>query len=72
MALVVALLGRLDALLCVDRAHTYASGVGNGGAFVYELAADARTAARFAAYASIAGLPMRGFNRPPVRAPRTQ
>ena len=60
------LLAELERTLCFDPRRVYATGVSNGGVFLYELAAS-RLASSFAAYMPIVGSPHRGFNVPPQR-----
>jgi len=62
------LLDELEATLCYDPRRVYATGVSNGGMFLYELAAS-RVATAFAAYMPIVGSPHRGYNRPHVAGP---
>jgi len=45
---VSALLDEILATNCVDASRVFATGVSNGGMFLYELATDSRTASRFA------------------------
>ena len=67
VAQILALLDEISTLLSVDSKMVYAVGHSNGATFLYELAADARSAPKFAAFVAIAGLPHVGFNRPPLR-----
>ena len=70
VAAALAVLADAEAALCIDPRRVHATGVSNGGVFLYELAADPRSAARFASYAPVVGAPHAGFNRPPLyRAP---
>lgn len=69
VAQVVALVAELEANLAIDRRRRFASGFSNGAVFLYELAADPRTAHLFAGYISISGSPHKGFNRPPLQTP---
>ena len=54
---------------CIARNAVYATGLSNGGAFLFELARDARTAGRIAAYLPTNGLPHAGFSPPPAHRP---
>ena len=50
-------------------AEVWAAGGSNGGMFLYELAADPRTASRLAGIVPLCGLPHNGLNRPPHPTP---
>jgi polyhydroxybutyrate depolymerase len=63
LAFVTELLDHLEATLCIDLDRVYATGVSNGGMFVYRLGCDMPE--RFAAIAPIAGIPMKGFGCAP-------
>ena len=62
------LLDELDRAVCFDPQRVYATGVSNGGIFLYELAAS-RLSTRFAGFMPLVGSPHRGFNRPHVGGP---
>ena len=57
------LLGELERTLCYNPRRVYATGVSNGGMFLYELAASPLANA-FAAFMPIVGSPLRGFLTP--------
>lgn len=63
------LLNTLERSVCVDKKRIYGVGFGNGGKLMYELGTHAKTAKRFEALVSVAGLPNTGFpkNTPPTR-----
>lgn len=65
VAQVVGLLDGLEAALCLDTSKIFATGASNGGVFLFELAADVRTAHRLAAFFPTIGLPHNGFNFSP-------
>jgi len=69
VAQVVGLLDTLEAALCLDTSKLFATGTSNGGVFLFELAADARTADRLAAFFPTIGLPHNGFNLQPRSPP---
>lgn len=64
---VTALLERLEATLCIDKEHVFASGGSNGGMFTWELGQNPATAGKFRAIAPVIGLPHRGDLRAPGR-----
>ena len=64
---VSALIDHLEATLCIDTRHVFATGGSNGGMFTWELGMNPRTATRLRAIAPIIGLPHRGDLRPPGR-----
>ena len=64
---VSALIDHLEATLCIDTSHVFATGGSNGGMFTWELGMNPRTATRLRAIAPIIGLPHRGDLRPPGR-----
>jgi len=66
VAFVTLLLDRLESSMNVDASRIVATGFSNGAIFLYELAAHAPLAGRFAAIAPVAGLPNRGFDRAPA------
>jgi poly(3-hydroxybutyrate) depolymerase len=70
VAQVSRLLAELKTALCIDPRRVFATGVSNGGVFLYELAAS-HLATAFAAYMPIVGSPQRGFEPPqlPVGGP---
>jgi poly(3-hydroxybutyrate) depolymerase len=53
----------LETNLCIDTNHVWAQGDSNGGMFAFDLAADPRTAPRFAGIAAGVGLPHYGYSR---------
>jgi polyhydroxybutyrate depolymerase len=57
----LALARHLEARLCIDTAHVYASGGSNGGMFTWELGQNPLSAPTFHAIAPIIGLPHRGY-----------
>lgn len=63
-----ALLGELEATLCLDLDRIFATGISNGGMFVHRLACD--LAGRFAAIAPVAGNTEKGFVCAPGPAPK--
>jgi len=63
-----ALLLELHRALCFDPRAVFATGVSNGGMFLYELAASP-LASQFAAFMPLVGSPHRGFNRAPRGEP---
>uniref|UniRef100_A0A7S1S5J9 Feruloyl esterase n=1 Tax=Alexandrium catenella TaxID=2925 RepID=A0A7S1S5J9_ALECA len=63
VAFTLAMLERVKANSRVDPSRIFATGISNGGQFVYELASDPRSAGIFAAIAPVSGLPHNGFNR---------
>ena len=63
VAQVSSLLEELKGALCIDPRRVYATGVSNGGVFLYELATS-HLATAFAAYMPIVGSPQRGFEPP--------
>lgn len=69
VAQVSALLDEVLSSYCVDASRVFATGVSNGGVFIYALATDPRTAGRFAGFAPVIGLPHAGFNVPPSSLP---
>ncbi|MDH3768951.1 MAG: hypothetical protein OES99_10930, partial [Gammaproteobacteria bacterium] len=66
VAQIEALLNELESLYCIDRSMVWVSGCSNGGMFVYELAKDSRTSARFAGYLPQVGAPHPGFSQSPT------
>jgi poly(3-hydroxybutyrate) depolymerase len=58
-----ALLNEIEQDYCIDRSMIWVTGCSNGGMFVYELAKDKRTAARFAGYMPQVGAPHPGFQQ---------
>lgn len=64
---VQALLAHLEATLCIDTHHVFASGGSNGGMFTWELGQNPATASMFRAIAPVIGLPHRGDLRAPAR-----
>ena len=63
------LLNAVDRLACFDHESVFASGVSNGGMFLYELAAS-EIAHKFAAFMPIVASPHRGFTIPTSPAVR--
>jgi poly(3-hydroxybutyrate) depolymerase len=70
VAQVATLLRELDRALCFDEASVFASGVSNGGVFLYALAAS-ELGKSFAGFMPVIGSPPHGFSPPPrsERAP---
>ena len=66
---VASLLDEVMGRWCVARQRVYATGLSNGGSLLFELARDARTSGRIAAYLPTHGLPHAGFNAPPAHRP---
>ena len=64
---VSALIEHLEATLCIDTRHVFATGGSNGGMFTWELGMNPQTATQLRAIAPIIGLPHRGDLRPPGR-----
>jgi poly(3-hydroxybutyrate) depolymerase len=62
------LLDELSRALCFDTLSVFASGVSNGGMFLYELARS-DLANAFAGFMPVVGSPHWGFNAGPARAP---
>ena len=65
VAFVRELVAHLEATLCIDTRHVFATGGSNGGMFTWELAANPASAGLFRAIAPIIGLPHRGDLRSP-------
>ena len=61
---VAELLDELERAVCFDPRRVFATGVSNGGVFLYELATS-RLASKFAAFMPIVGLPHRGASSEP-------
>ena len=68
IAQVRTLLAELSRSLCFDTTSVFASGVSNGGMFLYELARS-DLADAFAGFMPIVGSPHWGFNQGPARPP---
>jgi polyhydroxybutyrate depolymerase len=64
----LALARYLEARLCIDKAHVYASGGSNGGMFTWELGQNPLSAPTFRAIAPVIGLPHRGYLNGPGKA----
>lgn len=65
VAFVRELVAHLEATLCINTRHVFATGGSNGGMFTWELAANPASAGLFRAIALIIGLPHRGDLRSP-------
>jgi poly(3-hydroxybutyrate) depolymerase len=66
VAQVMALLREVQASERVDASRVFATGVSNGGVFVYELAARPEAAKYFAGFLPVVGAPHHGFNQGPA------
>jgi poly(3-hydroxybutyrate) depolymerase len=63
---VQSILADIETKFCVDAKSVHAVGFSGGGWLALELGTNARIAHRFQSISAIAGLPFRGFNRPPA------
>lgn len=66
VAFVGRLLDQIESTLCIDLELVVASGMSNGGIFLYELAAHESVSSRLTAILPYVGLPHVGFNRAPA------
>lgn len=66
VAFAASVLDDVERKFCIDTASIHAVGFSNGAWLALELATDSRTAHRFASIATVAGVPFRGYNRPPL------
>ena len=67
VAFTLALLEHLNEQICVDQQRIFAVGGSNGGMFAWELAQNPVSAGKLRAFASLIGLPHRGYRSGPGR-----
>jgi len=66
VSFIASLLDKLESSYCIDLTSVHAVGFSGGGWLVLELGTNPKVAHRFKSIAAFAGLPFRGFNKPPA------